>query len=498
MKAIILSRVSTEEQKEAGNSLPAQIARIEAYCSRKGFEVIENLSFDESAYKEKRDEFDKILSLIETLRSDKLAICFDKVDRLSRNVFDKRVVVLYEMAVKGQIELHFVSENQIINSQMDAGKKFQFDMSLGLANYYSNAISDNVKRAFEQKRRSGEWTGGPPFGYKSLMLDKSKRLRADMIPDPERAPIVREIFMRYADGTASAKSLAKEFAERGITTQYGNRFSHSHIHHILCNTFYYGEARSNKHNITYPHKYEPLVSKALWLKAKDVREKRNRNPIRTDTKSFLFGGLLSCAICHCAMTAELKKGKYVYYSCTNAKRICTRIYIREEELLKPIKQVFSSIKLTDAQISQIVSSLREHFVYQSKYHKERIQTLRSQYDAQQVRVDKLIDLLMDGAITQQDYERKLTVFKKSQQLIEIELEDLTKADQDHHITAGMILTLAQRAGELFDSSELSEKRRLLKFVLQNPVVNGKNLEFKLRKPFDTIADVKGYPIGLRG
>jgi DNA invertase Pin-like site-specific DNA recombinase len=31
MKAVILARVSTEEQKEAGNSLPAQLHRIEDY-----------------------------------------------------------------------------------------------------------------------------------------------------------------------------------------------------------------------------------------------------------------------------------------------------------------------------------------------------------------------------------------------------------------------------------------------------------------------------------
>lgn len=39
MKSIILARVSTEDQKEAGNSLPAQIKRLGDYCTRKDFEV---------------------------------------------------------------------------------------------------------------------------------------------------------------------------------------------------------------------------------------------------------------------------------------------------------------------------------------------------------------------------------------------------------------------------------------------------------------------------
>ena len=39
MKAILIARVSTEEQREAGNSLPAQVARLERYCQNKGFEI---------------------------------------------------------------------------------------------------------------------------------------------------------------------------------------------------------------------------------------------------------------------------------------------------------------------------------------------------------------------------------------------------------------------------------------------------------------------------
>lgn len=50
MKAIIIARVSTEEQREAGNSLPAQVTRLENYCKHKGFTIIKACSFDESAY----------------------------------------------------------------------------------------------------------------------------------------------------------------------------------------------------------------------------------------------------------------------------------------------------------------------------------------------------------------------------------------------------------------------------------------------------------------
>jgi DNA invertase Pin-like site-specific DNA recombinase len=44
MNAIIIARVSTEDQKEMGYSLPAQVARLEKYCQSKGFVIIKSCS----------------------------------------------------------------------------------------------------------------------------------------------------------------------------------------------------------------------------------------------------------------------------------------------------------------------------------------------------------------------------------------------------------------------------------------------------------------------
>ena len=167
MKAIIIARVSTEEQKEAGLSLPAQVARLDRYCLAKGFNIVQSFSFDESAYTDDRTEFDRIFEFI-LQQKEKIAICCDKVDRLSRNMFDKRVSFLYEKALRDEIELHFISDGQVINSQISAAEKFHFGISLGLAKYYSDAISDNVKRAHEQKMRKGEWLSKAPYGYKNI------------------------------------------------------------------------------------------------------------------------------------------------------------------------------------------------------------------------------------------------------------------------------------------------------------------------------------------
>ena len=103
MKAILIARVSTEEQREAENSLPAQIARLERYCQNKEFEILQICSFDESAYTHQRSEFDRIIDFI-LEQKEKVIVCCDKVDRISRNIFDTRISKLYELFVSSEVE----------------------------------------------------------------------------------------------------------------------------------------------------------------------------------------------------------------------------------------------------------------------------------------------------------------------------------------------------------------------------------------------------------
>jgi len=498
MKAVILARVSTEEQKDAGNSLPAQIRRIEDYCKRKDFKIDETFSFDESAYKVKRDEFDRVLEYLKE-NKEKVAICFDKVDRLSRNVFDKRVSLLYEKAVADEIELHFVSDGQIINSKMSAVEKFQFGMSLGLAKYYSDAISDNVKRAFEQKRKKGEWIGGIPFGYQNVPLDKNKRLRKDIIPHPEMSHIVVELFEKYSAGSYSCRKLADEMAKRKIKTAHGKPLYQSVIHNILKNTFYYGMAYSKKYDEYYEHRYQPLITKKLFLKVQDELEKKNSNPVKTiGRKEFIFSGLLKCARCGCSMSAELKKGKYIYYSCSNGKKDCKREYVKEEVLLKPIKRFLGQIKLDDEQIAQLVAYLKKNHKNQALYHTKKIKEINQKYDEIQNRISRSFDLLADSSITKDIYDAKLKEYKEQQYDLGIQKDELTQADENYHIVAKTVLNIAQKAEEIFESSEVAEKNQFLKFLLQNSVVDGKKPVFTMREPFSCIAKASNHPTLLRG
>jgi len=501
MKAIIVARVSTEEQREAGNSLPAQLTRMQDYCKRNGYSIVETFSFDESAYKTKRDEFDKILECINSTK-EKVAVCFDKVDRLSRNIFDKRVALLYEKAVSNEIELHFVSDSQVINDRMNAGDKFAFGMKLGLSKYYSDAISDNVKRAFEQKRRNGEWTGAVRLGYLNISLDEEKRLRKDIIIDPERGHLIQKMFELYASGNYSLETIRIKISEIGLRTLKGNKLSKSGVENILKDSFYYGIAVPKKYP-AYPHKYPRLIDKELFDKCQEIRLKRRNTPYKALSWDFIFKGLLKCKNCGCSMSAEIKRKKsglvFIYYSCTNSKGLCKKIYVPEKDLLKPVyKDLDKFEKITEEAQNKLVDELRRNTESEVVFHKAQINRIRTNYEQMKEKDNRLPEAYLDQSITKDTYDKKHQEYADKIQLLNMELEEHTKADYDYQTTVATVLSMARRAKAIFESSEPNEKRAFLNYLLQNPTVNGKKLEYTIRSPFNLALELAGSPNWLRG
>lgn len=84
------------------------------------------------------------------------------------------------------------------------------------------------------------------------------------------------------------------------------------------------------------------------------------------------------------------------------------------------------------------------------------------------------------------------------QLLSIELEEHQKADFDYQTTVATVFSVARRAKEIFESSEPKEKRVFLNYLLQNPTVNGKNLEYTIRSPFNLALELASNPNWLRG
>ncbi len=482
MNAILISRVSTEEQKEAGNSLPAQAARLEKYCQNRGFIVINNFSFDESAYKGQREEFDRILDFVLD-QKDKVVVCCDKVDRLSRNIFDKRVSQLYEKALTDEIELHFVSDGQIINSRISAVEKFQFGISLGLAKYYSDAISDNVKRALEQKLRKGEWSWRAPYGYKNITLEGGK---TDIIMDEYAANIVRKAFELYATGGFSLALLCEK-----LKADYGVDWSVSYIDKVFNNPFYHGVMRL-KENV-YPHRYPPIVALSVFEQVQQVKSGHNKKPFKYAGKPYIYRGLIRCADCGLAITPEKHKG-FVYYHCTQYNGKHGAKWLREEAITEQLACVFKHLQMPPDILEQIIETLND--VHQSKveFHNKQF----DEFTREQKTVTKMMDNLyldkLKGRITEREYDKYYQTLRDQLTDASARLEQLQEADDNYYTTSKLLLTLASKAYDLFLSSEVEEKRQLIKLVLSNLCLKDEKLVYDAHKPFDLILNCSDYQV----
>lgn len=474
MKAILIARVSTEEQKEAGNSLPAQITRLENYCKNKNFDLLKICSFDESAYKIQRDEFDEIIDFILN-QKEKIVVCCDKVDRLSRNIFDKRVAQLYEKALNDEIELHFTSEGQIINSRISAVEKFQFSISLGLAKYYSDAISDNVKRAQEQKIRKGEWLSKAPFGYKNIKLENGN---SDIIIDAHNAHIVKTIFELYETGAYSMQLLCQK-----IKTDFHLIWPKGYLGKMLSNPFYYGFMIIK--NKTYSHRYPSIISQSLFDQVQQVKNSFNKKAFKYAGIPFLYRGLIRCKECGLSVSPERHKN-YVYYCCTQYKGKHGAKWIREEEITKQLAQVFKSLIIPEDIQNHIIHTLQ-------KTHQEKITFHNSQLDKlskEQKELTKMMDNLyldkLKGKINDEQYDKFYQTFTAQKNDINLKLEQLSEAENNYYLSTKYVLELTNKTYDLFLSSEVQEKRQLITLVLQNIYLDGENIVYEAHKPFDVI------------
>lgn len=82
--------------------------------------------------------------------------------------------------------------------------------------------------------------------------------------------------------------------------------------------------------------------------------------------------------------------------------------------------------------------------------------------------------------------------------IDGKLLGLQKAEDDYYLTSEYLLKLLNKAYDLFLSSEIEEKRQLLKLILQNSRLDGRLVRYDGLKPFDTILNYADNQLWLRG
>lgn len=99
---------------------------------------------------------------------------------------------------------------------------------------------------------------------------------------------------------------------------------------------------------------------------------------------------------------------------------------------------------------------------------------------------------MDGKIDQQLFDSQLKRIKTERNLIYGRIEELQLGLSSAVIeTCKSVLELAKDAKSLWNDQPAIERKKVLDRILSNPVLNGVNVEYTLRKPFAILKEMKG-------
>lgn len=477
MKAVILARVSTKRQEEEGLSLDNQLQILRKYAKEHDCDVVKEFVIAESAGQKIRKRFDEMVTFVKEHEDVKIILSY-RVDRTTRNFRD--AVMLDQLRVEEERELHFVHDRLVLTASSYGRDITDWDTKVYLAKQYLNRLQEDGSATWAYKIRNGEWSGKAPCGY--MNVDKEDENRKWIELDPERAPLVKKGFELYATGNFALKGLAKKLAAMGLTTNTPNQrpMYTSYLEtHIIKNPFYYGEMDFK--GKLYPHKYDKLIPKWVWLKCQAVRESYGKTPFKYGTKAFAFKRLLTCSECGWHLSTYTVKG-INYVRCHN----CKAIHVKEDTLLKQAAVVFTDLTMPEAVVDDLTQKLRDFHKDEQDFYEQNVQRINRDLKKIRKRMDTMYEDRLDGRITADKYDSLIEEWKAQETALLEELQGHSEADQAFLISCSYILELAKRASELFTRSQPDQKNRLLRFVFANCSVKGGKLIPKLKKPFEGI------------
>jgi site-specific DNA recombinase len=289
MRAALYARVSSEEQVE-GYSIDAQIRAFQALVESRGWttykEYVEEGKSARTENINKRPVFKEAIADGLDRKYDILVV--HKVDRFSRKL---RITLEYFDKL-GKAGVGFVS----IVEQMDFSTpwgKFTLSMLGGLAELYSDNLSQETKKGWHERRAQGLYCGLLPFGA-------MKGEDGVPLPHPDTYPGLLMAFELAAQGK-SDKEVAQTLNATGYRTagNQGNRpFSKDTVRGMLQNPFYIGQL-SDGNGQWLKAKHEPFINEELWGQVQESRQRNRRAPRNRPGKATIssFAGITYCWYC---------------------------------------------------------------------------------------------------------------------------------------------------------------------------------------------------------
>lgn len=233
-------RVSSEEQAEKDNSIPAQRKALRSWAAQNPGTTIVREFVDEgiSAYApaDRRPGFCEMISFCR--KNDVDLIVVHKLDRFSRN--REESILFKGLLRKHNVQVRSVSETY----DPESPQGFLYEGMIEVINqFYSMNLATEVLKGCRENASRGWVNGGvAPYGYRvKKVTDEGGRVHNTYEPgDEAEVAIIREIFA-MADAGQGAKVIAAALNARGVRGPASKHWNQSAIGNILTNPVYVGD-----------------------------------------------------------------------------------------------------------------------------------------------------------------------------------------------------------------------------------------------------------------
>jgi DNA invertase Pin-like site-specific DNA recombinase len=335
MNAVIYCRVSTTEQAQ-NLSLPTQEKACRDYCARHGY-TIDQVFVDagESAKTTDRPEFLRLLESCRHSRGRLHAVVVYSLTRFSRNSADHHAIASLLRGLG--IALRSVTE-PIDDSP--SGRLMEGILA-AMAQFDNDVRAERVTAGMKAAVERGRWVWPAPLGY----LNADPRRGPSLVPDPERAPAVREAFALCARGV-KGRALLAHISALGLRTKHGHPLSSSRLYEMLRQSVYAGRVHHQAWGAAVQGDFTPLVTDEVWGQVQAQLERPHRAAAadkHVNHPDFPLRRFVRCGTCGAALSGSWSRGRrggrYPFYHCKRGCASITKGKLEEQflELLEALR-----------------------------------------------------------------------------------------------------------------------------------------------------------------
>ncbi len=474
-KYFLYARKSTEDEERQVMSIEAQLVELEEYAKREKIEISERFIESKSAKKPGREIFNKMVAKINE-NNEAVGLLAWHPDRLARNSVDGGQII-YLIDTGKLVSLRFPT----FWFEPTPQGLFMLQVAFGQSKYYSDSLSENVKRGIRQKLRRGEWTGLAPLGY----VNNAKTRNIE--PDFTKSRVIAKAFEEFAQGRHTLESLGERLKFLGVASKRGKRLCKAVVKHMLSNPIYTGLIVHNSE--TYEGKFQPIVSRATFETVQRILKDRAKPRKSKKSHNFPFVGLLKCGECGAAITAQFAHGcggTYRYYRCTKRLGPCSQRYLREDLMAIQLKDLLSKVALYPDWTEKMRAQVDIWEKEQSKSSQSFCQNLEFKIKETDEKLDKLVNAFLDGTIEKEVYlNKKDELIKTKTELLE-KKRDFGRKGNFWNEPLREWINLACSAEKLASSEDFYEIKSLIEKIGTNRRLLNRIALLDFKKPFDLI------------